>query len=151
MKHTAMIILLWCSYISGYAEKPIVVIVPSFNNSQWCMRNMHSIATQKYSNYRVIYINDCSTDDTGALVANYIHHMGLQGLIMLINNPKRVGALANLYNAIHSCDDQEIIVTLDGDDWFADDMVLSRINQAYQSENVWLTYGQFNTYPQDTA
>lgn len=151
MRYAAIIILLWCSYICGYIEKPIVIIVPSFNNSQWCMKNMHSIAIQKYSNYRVIYINDCSTDDTGALVANYIQTMGLQELIMLINNPKRLGALANLYNAIHSCDDKEIIVTLDGDDWFADDMVLFRINQAYQAENVWLTYGQFKTYPQDTV
>jgi hypothetical protein len=44
---------------------------------------------------------------------------------------------------IHSCDDDEIIVTVDGDDWLADDDVLKRLNAVYSSDEIWMTYGQF--------
>jgi glycosyltransferase involved in cell wall biosynthesis len=65
----------------------------------------------------------------------------------LVANKNRAGALANLYRAIWSCSDKEIVVTLDGDDWFADLQVLKRLNKAYQSKNVWLTHGNLIEYP----
>jgi glycosyltransferase involved in cell wall biosynthesis len=58
-----------------------------------------------------------------------------------------VGALANLYRAIHSCNDDDIIVTVDGDDWLENPHVLQKINTAYQNPDIWLTYGQFKVYP----
>ena len=50
-------------------------------------------------------------------------------LIHLIRNPVRIGALQNLYNTLHICDDDEIVVLLDGDDWFADNGVLKKVNE----------------------
>jgi hypothetical protein len=40
-------------------------------------------------------------------------------------------------------------VTLDGDDWLPEDdkEVLSRLNTIYSSDEIWLTYGQFQLYP----
>jgi hypothetical protein len=55
--------------------------------------------------------------------------------------------MANWYSAIHSCNDNAIIVQLDGDDWLAHDNVLAYINSIYADENIWLTYGQFKEYP----
>ncbi len=140
-----------CIPLIAVVEKPIVVIVPSYNNQQWYKHNLDSLFYQKYNNYRVIYINDCSSDSTGELVYAYIQQLGMSDRCMFIENSVRRGALANLYRAIHSCADDEIMVTLDGDDWFVNDQVLARINKAYQDENIWLTYGQFKTYPQDTV
>ncbi len=48
---------------------------------------------------------------------------------------------------IYSCDDDEIIVTLDGDDWLAGSEVLNKLNKYYSDENVWMTYGQYQNYP----
>jgi len=50
---------------------------------------------------------------------------------------------------INMCDDDSIIVTLDGDDWLPDDEVLTRLNEAY-ADDVWLTYGQFKLHPSQT-
>jgi hypothetical protein len=55
--------------------------------------------------------------------------------------------MANWYNAIHSCKDNEIVVQLDGDDRLAHDYVLAYINCIYANKNIWLTYGQFQEYP----
>ena len=128
-------------------ELPIVVVITSFNNKHYYERNLSSVFSQKYHNYRVIYVNDCSNDHTGELVEEYIKKLGQESRTTLINNTTRKGALCNLYHAIHSCADNEIVATLDGDDWFAHDKVLARVNQEYANNTTWLTYGQFTGYP----
>jgi hypothetical protein len=48
------------------------------------------------------------------------------------------------------CPDDAIVVTLDGDDWFPDNDVLTRLNAIYSANEVWLTYGQFKMHPSGT-
>ncbi|HEB42044.1 MAG TPA: glycosyltransferase family 2 protein, partial [Candidatus Dependentiae bacterium] len=136
--------------IACVQEKKITVVIPSYNNKEWYERNLDSVLDQDYSNYRVIYTDDVSTDGTGELVAAYIEKYGAQDKITLVKNKKHQGALYNLYRMIHSCEDNAIIVTLDGDDWFPNDRVLKRLNSVYSSDEVWLTYGQFQMYPHGT-
>ena len=128
-------------------NKPIVVVIPSYNNEKWCEKNLRSVFEQNYSNYRVIYIDDCSEDNTCQKVKEFIQKEGKKKNVSFISNKERKGALNNLYNTIHSCKDEEIIVTLDGDDWLAHEKVLSCINEFYANPNVWLTYGQYIDYP----
>lgn len=122
-------------------EKPIVVIVPSYNNEQFYKKNLDSIFMQKYSNFRVIYVNDASTDRTGDLVSEYSKQASCTVPFTLINNKVNQGVVYNIYHMIHSCKDDEIVVTVDGDDWLLSDRALERINQAYADERVWMTYG----------
>lgn len=128
-------------------ERYIVIVIPSYNNSRWCRPNITNVFGQHYSNYQVIYIDDCSTDDTYDAVCSLVKELGKQDHITLIRNSERHGALYNLYHAIHSLPDKAIVVTLDGDDWFKTADVLSTINQAYSDPSVWLTYGQFEEFP----
>ncbi|MCX5925180.1 MAG: glycosyltransferase [Candidatus Dependentiae bacterium] len=128
-------------------EKNMVVVIPSYNNSRYYKANLDSVLSQKYTNFRAIYIDDCSPDGTGDLVEEYIKHYDTDHRITLIKNSARQGAMANLYHAIHSCDDNDIILSLDGDDWFAHKKVLSKINQYYQNPDIWITYGQSQIYP----
>lgn len=130
-------------------EKPLVIVIASYKNSQWYKKNLDSVFTQKYSNYRVIYIDDCSPDDTGNLVEKYIKKCEQEHRVTLIKNTTRHKALANHYRAVHMCDDDEIVVQLDGDDWFPDNTVLSYLNTVYQDPNVFLTYGQHKNWPSD--
>ncbi len=165
-------------------ENPFVIIIPSYNNSRWYESNIETVLHQKYNNFRVIYINDGSSDKTGELVENYMKKISPYNrsffrsmsfddkfsrsisdctqkfknrinarpvFFTLINNVNRCGALYNLYRSIYSCSDDEIIVTLDGDDWFSDDEVLKRLNETYNSREVWLTHGTLIEYPQGKA
>lgn len=128
-------------------EKPMVIIVPSYNNSQWYKKNLDSIFMQQYSNYRVIYVDDCSSDGTGQLVSDYIRTGGHEERVWMQCNTERIGALANIYHAVHRCSPEEIVLTVDGDDWLSDDCVLQRVNEAYSQRNIWMTYGQFKEHP----
>lgn len=128
-------------------EKPFVIIIPSYNNSKWCVRNLRSVLEQKYANFRVIYIDDASKDDTYQKVKEYVALSQSKVPFTLIHNEKNRGALANLYTAIHSCRDEEIVVLCDGDDHLANEYVLEKLNRVYANPNTWMTYGNFLNYP----
>ncbi len=128
-------------------HKPFVIITPSFNNSRWCEKNLMSVFEQTYDNYRLIYIDDCSTDGTADKVQEIVERWGKRDKVQLIRNEVNRGAMANFYHAIHSCSDKEIVVCLDGDDWLAHDRVLERLNELYASPDVWLAYGGYREYP----
>lgn len=152
---SSYIIIAICSFAKLYSndnhqdfeQKPIVIVVPSYNNRNYYQKNLDSLVLQHYDNYHVLYIDDASPDKTGPLVRSYIEKKQLSHRITLIENKERHGALENLYNAIHSCPDNAIIITVDGDDWLHNPEVLNTINRAYADPNVWITFGQFVFYP----
>jgi glycosyltransferase involved in cell wall biosynthesis len=132
----------------SHEEKPIVVLTTSYNNRKWVQKNVQSIFNQVYSNYRVIYVDDASQDGTADLVEKWVNKQRKQLRFDLIRNQERMGALANIYQAIHEgCNDDEIVISLDGDDWFYDTQVLKKINQAYSAREVWLTHGTLMEFP----
>lgn len=157
-------------------EKPIVIVTPSYKNIKWFEKNLQSLLNQKYGNYRILYIDDCSPDGTGEAVRQLlekkqVHYRQIffddsfcensqeitekfsqlvneeKNAFILVCNAHRCGALENLYRAIHSCQDQEIVATVDGDDWLYDDQVLKRLNEAYSGDEVWLSHGCLMEYP----
>lgn len=131
-------------------EKDMVVVIASYNNRDWYIKNLDSVLSQEYDAYRVIYIDDCSPDGTAQLVQDYLDNHPEGHRVTLIKGHERRGAHANIYRAITACANHEIIVIVDGDDWLAHSHVLNRLNQCYANENIWLTYGQYQRYPADT-
>ena len=129
-------------------EKSFVIVIPSHNNSDWYQKNLDSVFNQRYTNFRIIYISDGSTDGTAELVENYVKQWGQDHRFTLIKNLERHGALSCICRAIFSCEKNEIIVDLDGNDWLAHDQVLSILNRTYEDPDVWMTYGQFMFFPE---
>lgn len=131
----------------AYAEKPFCIIVPSYNNSAFVEKNLTSIYSQKYQNFRVVYIDDNSTDATYVQAKAIIENLNQEKRTTLLHNSTNIGALANLYKAVHSCSDDEIAVLVDGDDFLAHEEVLKVLNQTYADPEVWMTYGSYLDYP----
>lgn len=129
------------------SPKHFVIVICSYNNKDWYIYNLNSVFSQTYPHYRVIYIDDCSPDNTHELVKEYLTTRNLEHVVTLIKNDQREGAMFNHYQAIQLCKDNEIIVCLDGDDWFAQDDVLEYLSNIYADESIWLTYGQFCNWP----
>ena len=50
----------------------MVIVVPSYNNEKWCAKNLTSILHQHYDNYRILYVDDASCDQTVAEVENLL-------------------------------------------------------------------------------
>lgn len=141
------VLLLLFPLIAKGEEKSIVVVIPSYNNREWYRLNLDSVAKQKYEKFRVIYLDDASTDGTADLVREYIRENKLEDRVELIENLRRVGALANIYRGVWMCAPSDIVATVDGDDWLYDENVLQKLNEAYSNPEVWMTYGQFIEFP----
>lgn len=129
--------------------KKFVIIVSAYNNQKYYNYNLNSIFSQTYNNFRVIYIDNNSEDQSFLLVKKYIKDNNLSAKINLIKNDKKEEAIYNYYKAIKTCDDHEIIICLDGSNWFANDLVLELYNNIHQDNNIWLTYAKFNNWPKN--
>ena len=146
---------LWLFGVSPSDEPEFVIVIPSYNNgrnnSNICIKNLQSIFSQTYPKFSVIYVNDCSSDDTAALVENFVREYHLENRIKVINNTERKGAMRNLYEAIHTIDPHKIVVDVDGDDMLAHDKVLERIAKVYSNKNIWITFGSFQRDPSNVV
>lgn len=131
--------------------KKFVVVTASYNNIDFVDKYLESVFSQKFDDnkftFRVIYYDDCSTDGTGEAIEAYKKNFNLGDKFCIIRNSVRVGAHENIYNAVNSCDDDEIVLIVDGDDWLAGDDVLEILNRVYSDPDVWITYGQYRKYP----
>lgn len=125
-------------------EKPLAVVITAYNCAQWCEQSLDSIFAQDYSNFYVIFVDDCSSDGTADRVQAYIDKHNLKDRLFLIRNVERRRKMHNIYTVYHSIPDDHIIIQIDGDDRLAyNNQIFKLINETYHTEDVWLTYGQY--------
>ena len=117
------------------------IIIPAYNCEKWVERNIESATKQQYNNYDIVYIDDCSTDNTLKL-ANKINKKSNKEF-NIISNSENKKALYNLYENIKKAKQNSIIVTLDGDDFLANDKVLEFLDKVYKEKKCWLTAGSY--------
>lgn len=106
-------------------------VISSYNNKQNVAKNLMSIIRQKYKNWRAIYINDASTDNTDALFWEIINKCNVAQKFTYIKNDVQMFQSYNKYIAYQQVDDLEIVCILDGDDWLATTDALSILNDKY--------------------
>src|SRR5690349_5624796 len=85
------------AHYRNQSELPIVLISASYKNADWYKWNLDSVFSQDYTNWRMIYIDDCSPDNTDQLVNAYVKERGFEDKVTVISNQARRGAMANQY------------------------------------------------------
>jgi len=122
------------------------IIVPFYNVEKWILYNIRSIKAQSYEDYECIFVCDQGTDETADIIIKEIEG---DSRFKFYINEERTGALGSTNYGINKAnpEDENIIVVLDGDDWFADGNVLEYLNEVYSTEKCWMTYGSYVEYP----
>lgn len=112
-------------YTSGYKAAP------------WVKQCLQSVAQQTYTNYTHIIVEDASPDATGKLCDKYAHSRA-----KVYHATENMGWTAN---AVKYCKpkDEDIVITLDLDDWLPHEKVFQRIVNIYKKHKCWLTYGNW--------
>jgi glycosyltransferase involved in cell wall biosynthesis len=141
----------WARLIEPREEKSFVITIPSYRNAKYYEQNLHSVFSQNYENYRVIYVDDASPDETYEKVKNYVTEKGQWHRFTLLKNEINRGSMFNHVLMSQYYRDDEIVVALDGDDFLASDQVLKDLNRVYANPQVWATYGQHISYPDYTV
>jgi glycosyltransferase involved in cell wall biosynthesis len=127
-----------------------IIISTVYNKSKWVRFNINSIKQQSYINYLAAYGYDKSTDDTLEHLVNAINS---DPNFLIYDNPNPgcfLNCFMGTYNYLKDnnlINPEDIIVEVDGDDWLLHPFVLQYLNQIYQDENIWMTYGQYIHYP----
>lgn len=121
------------------------VVVPAYNSEEWIERTIQSIKDQKYNNFECIIVDDISTDSTWEIIKK--HATGDK--FKIIKNTEKKYALKNIYDCVNGSNPspEDVIVVLDGDDWFSTDYVLANLNYHYHQKDTLVTYGSFVRYP----
>jgi len=118
-------------------KNKIKIIIPFYNPGEFLERCVASAITQRYDNYRMVFVDDMSTDGS----YDKLPHDDDRAII--VRNKVRKTALENIHNAVMDhCDPDDIVVLLDGDDWLENRKVLQYINDQYNQHDCWIMYGQ---------
>ena len=122
------------------------IIVPLYNVEKWIKMTIRSLKLQSYKNFQCILVDDCSTDSSVEIIRKEIAE---DPKFLLIENKDKKLALKNIYEAIVAATpaNEDIIITLDGDDWLAAKNTLEILNNKYKEDDCWITYGSYIEYP----
>ena len=127
-------------------NKNFKIIIPFYNVEAWVDKCVKSVQLQTYENFKCFLVDDMSTDFSTEVIKNLISD---DERFVLIENKEKKYALKNIYEAIQESgtDTEDIIVTLDGDDWFATKRTLETLREIYDETNCLMTYGSYIEYP----
>lgn len=122
------------------------ILVPFYNCARYLPQCLRSLQTQEGVDFRVYLMDDVSTDGSFPLA---LQHSQGDSRFELIRNPRKMWQVGN-YDQIcqrGDLDDDDVCITVDGDDWLPDPGVFSRIAKVYEDPGVWLTWGNFRFWP----
>ena len=122
------------------------IITPFYNAEDFLSRCIDSLKRQRYKDFNCILIDDISTDNSVSVVEGLIEG---DKRFTLVKNTDKKYALQNIAEAIASSDaqDDDVIILLDGDDWFASSLTLQHLNTHYKDKKCWMTYGSYVLHP----
>ena len=90
----------------------VSIIMPSYNCGKYVEETIHSVQSQTYQNWEIIFMDDCSTDDTIRIVSALREQ---DARIHLYQNIKNLGAAVSRNNALREAKGRWIAF-LDSDD-----------------------------------
>jgi glycosyltransferase involved in cell wall biosynthesis len=121
-----------------------IIVVPLYNAKKWLGKCLKSISLQTHTNFECIMIDDKSTDGSYEIATSLV---GNDDRFKIVRNEVNVGPLANVYNgAINFSTDpqpEDVVVIVDGDDMLAGKNSLKTLNEYYQDDSCWMTYGSY--------
>ena len=126
----------------------VSIIMPSYNTANFISESIKSVMAQTYTNWELIIVDDCSTDNTDDVVKPYLN----ASRIIYIKNPKNSGAAVSRNRALREAKGKWIAF-LDSDDLWMSEKLEKQI--AFMKENdyhfSYTKYEEMNAVGQTTG
>ena len=107
----------------------IGIIVPNYNYEHTIEKCLESIMQQTYQNFEIIFVDDCSTDNSVSIARKIATKYFPSGNIKIVQlQQKRYNGGARNEAYLHLSDDVDYVYYVDSDDWLLHNEVLERIN-----------------------
>lgn len=101
----------------------VSIIMPSYNTGRFISETIESVLAQSYTNWELIIVDDCSTDDTDQIVEQYL----TDDRITYIKNETNSGAAVSRNRALREAKGKWIAF-LDSDDLWEPDKLQKQIS-----------------------
>jgi len=125
-------------------EKYFCFVIPFFNNEKWINKCLSSVYQQTFTNFRIIFINDNSNDNSIDQIYEFLQDKSIN--YKIINNDLNYGPAFSRLQAFNEIKDHEIVIFLDGDDWLFHEDVLKELNDLYSNNDIEMTVGSYKKY-----
>ena len=112
----------------------VSVIMPSYNTASYISDSIKSVLAQTYSNWELIIVDDCSTDNTDAIVAEFLSDKRIR----YYKNPYNSGAAQSRNRALREAKGR-YIAFLDSDDLWLPEKLEKQI-RFMQKNGFYFTY-----------
>lgn len=127
----------------------VSIIMPSYNCGRFVEKSICSVLAQTYKNWELLFVDDCSTDDTVSIVQAMIIK---DQRIKLLRNSSNLGAALSRNYALREAKGKWIAF-LDSDDLWAPDKIEKQIR--FMEENDYFfsytDYCEINEYSKETG
>ena len=87
-------------------EELVSIIMPSYNTGRFIKDSIDSVLEQTHTNWELIIVDDCSTDDTDSVVSQYLH----DNRIKYLKNYKNSGAAVSRNYALREAKGRWIFI-----------------------------------------
>ena len=114
------------------------ILSVSRNNEQWLGTHIESVKNQTFTDYEHIIIDDASDDRSVDIIKNNCDKIKTK---VFLRKERSYSARNHILGFKQAKGD--IIILLDGDDWFYSNDVLNHINTVYEKEKCLATYGSW--------
>lgn len=109
----------------------VAVLVPIFNPGTYLRQCIESLLNQDCDNYRIVLINDASTDGTSTLLEN----LPPEARIQIIHNPVNVGKAESLNRAFQEIE-ADFYILQDADDTCRPDRIRQQVEFMLARSNI---------------
>lgn len=123
-----------------------VIITPTYNSEKYIEQCIRSVHKQILKDYIHIIIDDCSTDNTNKIIKETLSELKDEKTTLLRTNARGGPLSSHIIGTDFyrdSLKDTDIVVHLDGDDWFKSEDSLDIIKDVYDREDCYATYGSY--------
>src|SRR5579864_8294559 len=118
-------------------NEPLVsVVTPVYNGGRYLAQCVESVLAQTYKNWEYLIVDNCSTDETGEIVAAYARQ---DPRVRVIRNREHLKALANWNNSMrHIAPQSKYCKIVHADDWLFPDCLRKMVECAEASPSAAL-------------
>jgi glycosyltransferase involved in cell wall biosynthesis/SAM-dependent methyltransferase len=121
-------------------EPLVTVVVPNFNHADYLRRRLDSIYNQTYRNFRVMLLDDCSSDTSRAILEEY--RAKYPDITTCHFNEKNSGGVFRQWRkAIHLASGSPLLWIAESDD-YCDHDFLEKLVPFFRDEAVMLAYSR---------
>jgi glycosyltransferase involved in cell wall biosynthesis len=90
------------------------------------------MVSQSYDEWRAVFIDDVSDDQTGQVIEDLAKSLNLGDRIKVVRRQKKFGETRNTLEEIKQIDDNEVVCRLDGGDWLTENDTLFYMDEIYR-------------------